>query len=177
MIYPSHLRLEKINSPKFAFKFFFFFFLFLLNCSRPTQETPEGTLTLFIDERFADASEENLMKYFTSAFKLKLQVELKESLDQAGNSNDALAEVEFKKQYKKKDFNISHMNCEKPDYCVARYVLEYYTVNQKESKSQFLTETKKVAIMKKVDGQWFIDDVEHLKTYHESLEQIEVKAQ
>jgi hypothetical protein len=171
MNYRWNLRMVKIS--------FSFIILMstLFNCSRPTQDTPEGTLNLFIQERFSDSNEEQLMKYFTNDFKLKLQVELKESLDQAVPQADSVAEVEFKKKYKKKDFSISKMNCDKTDQCVARYILEYFTVNDKDQKQQFLTETKKVAILKKVDGQWLIDDVEHLKTYHESLEQIEIKAQ
>ena len=153
-----------------------FLVLLLSSCSAPDQSTPEGTLKLFISQRFNDATDADLMKFFTNDFKLKMQVEIKESAASEDNKQVPPAEIEFKKKFLKKDFEISKQTCSRPELCIIRYVLSYYSLGEQPNQKQFLTETKKVAILKKVDGLWLIDDVEHLKTYHESLEQIEVKA-
>ncbi|MDH4467761.1 MAG: hypothetical protein QE271_06855 [Bacteriovoracaceae bacterium] len=168
--------MELIRSVRFCGRFgFIFIFLFLFSCSAPDQSSPDGTLKLFIAQRFNDASDADLMKFFTNDFKLKMQVEIKESANGEENPIPP-AEIEFKKKFLKKDFEISKQTCTKPELCIIRYILSYYSLGDKPNQKQFLTETKKVAILKKVDGFWYIDDVEHLKTYHESLEQIEIKS-
>ena len=172
MNYPRSFLLGPIPLAKFFCLFCFFVFL---SCSVPDQSSPEGTLKLFISERFNDVPDSDLMKFFTNDFKLKMQVEMKES-GALEEKQTPPAEVEFKKKFIKKDFEISKQTCTKPDTCIIRYILSYYSMGDQPNQKQFLTETKKVAIVKKVEGFWYIDDVEHLKTYHEALEQIEVKA-
>lgn len=140
-----------------------YFFVLLFSCTKEPG-TPEAVLTQYVESRFDGKNIDDVSDQLTEEFKLKV-----------GDSTNVEKEKFWKLNGLKKDkFKIVSSSCDQEE-CNITYYVSYFTMDS--DKKDFLTETKKIAGMKKVDGKWKINDITHLKTFHDSLNDIDVKVE
>ena len=92
------------------------------------------------------------------------------------SSLEAMTEEEFTRfadlrSIKRDTFKVLSKNCQEKR-CYVTYSLGYRQAP--EGKTTWHSEVKKIAEVQWIEGKWLIADVSNLKTYHESVETIEV---
>lgn len=125
-----------------------------------TPNSPEGVLTKFVKERFNGTSVEDLKDLLSEKYLANIE-ELRGG------------EYEVLKEYKRKKFKIISKNCVEGS-CKVTYFISY--IKEKDNKGESETETKKVATLIKSDDQWLIDEIDHIKTYHDMINKLEVES-
>ena len=116
----------------------------------------------FIDERFEGSSFKDLSDFTSENFKKNL-----ESIE----SMDAKEAAEFKvlKGIKKRESKIIASNCDQSNTtCEITYYVSY--ADDSSGKRIAITDTKKIATLIKIDEKWKIEDIKHIKTFHEMKE-------
>ena len=132
----------------------------MFSCNTKAPTSPEGVLNHFITKRFSGAKVSELSKYVSQDFLNKM---------------DSLSGTKYEEltNYKKGKVKVISKQCEKDgSLCKLTYYIAY---SQKEGgKRAYDTETKKVANILKSGESWVIDDIHHIKTYHDMIEKLEV---
>lgn len=145
----------------------FIIIVFLGGCFAPNLETPEKLLQHYIYLAFSGIEEKELEQHLTPEFLEKLKKELAAS---GANSR----QISFK-NLKLKNYKMLNKLCEKENVCQLRFEVNYEELNAQTQKVEFQTETRKLAVIKKNDNkEWKIDEIDHLKTYHDIKSQIDV---
>jgi hypothetical protein len=135
-------------------------FILLLTSCLDKKTTPESALNSFIKDRFSGKSLEDLKDRITSDF----YKEFTEGENDIKESN-----IWVLKDQSLKKFKVLNKACEETS-CQITYFISYFTNDGK--KKAFLTETKKIAQMELKDEKWLIKSITHLKTYHDSLQNL-----
>jgi hypothetical protein len=134
--------------------------LLLISCKK--ENNAEGSLKSFINYRFSkNQNKEGILEKMTNPLKEKYETLTPEEFDQ----------LLLTTNLKVTRLKILNSNCEKEEVCYVTYLLNYDTFNEKNEKS-FSTELKKIAELRLVDKQWKIADVNNVRTYHDSKEEI-----
>ncbi|MBF0298512.1 MAG: hypothetical protein HQK51_07310 [Oligoflexia bacterium] len=139
-----------------------FFVINFFGCNQ-SDITADKTLQNYVEQRFDNnQSKTTILQKVTGA--LYLQIE-------------QMNEEEFKnfsstKNIKKKEFKILSSRC-KNDQCYITYYLSYYNIDS-SNKTEVITDVKKVAEVIKEDGIWKIKDIVNIKTYHKSLDELQI---
>lgn len=125
-------------------------------------DSPEAALKEFIDSRL----EKVVSKEFV----------VERTTGKLRSSLEAMTEEEFTRfadlrSIKRDTFKVLSKNCQEKR-CYVTYSLGYRQAP--EGKTTWHSEVKKIAEVQWIEGKWLIADVSNLKTYHESVETIEV---
>ncbi len=136
--------------------------LLLVSCSGQ-QGTPESALNYYVKSRFENKSLEETKDFLTEDFYDLL----------TGEENPDTERIWQLDNLKLKNYKILTTSCGAED-CRITYYLSYYT--QADGHNEFLTETKKIAKLVKDDEKWKISDVSHIKTFHDSLNKIDIES-
>ena len=125
-------------------------------------DSPEAALKDFIDSRIEKIVSRDFIVERTTGKLL--------------SSLEAMSEEEFNRfadlrSIKRDSFKILSKNCQEKR-CYVTYSLGYKLAP--EGKTTWRSEIKKIAEIQWIEGKWLIADVSNLKTYHESVETIEV---
>lgn len=124
--------------------------------------SPESALKDFIQLRLEKSvGRSELLERLTGKMKISI-----ESMDDA--DYEKFADL---RQYKRESFRIISKSCQEKR-CYVTYALSYRTAPDK--KATWASEVKKIVELQWVEGKWLIADVSNIKTYHESVEAIEV---
>lgn len=136
--------------------------LFLLTACLQDDTSPEGVLKSFIEAR--------IDSLVTREFVLeRVTGKMKQSLENI--SDEEFAKFADMRGVKKDSFKVLSKSCQEKT-CYLTYSVGYRTLDDKDEKTSYTTEVKKIAEVVSVDGKWLIADVSNIKTYHESLEPI-----
>jgi len=139
----------------------------LSSCFEPKLDTPEKLLQHYVYLAFAGTDDKDLEKHLTANFINKIKEE------QSTNPTGA-RQISFK-NLKLKNYKMLNKMCEQENVCQLRFEVSYEEKNATSDKVDFQTETKKLAIIKKVENnEWRIDEIDHLKTFHDMKTQIDV---
>jgi hypothetical protein len=136
-------------------------FVLLFSCSF-SDDNAEKVLTTYVNARFEGKTVDDVKDSLTEDFY--------KSVQDAGS--EEREKIWILDNLKLKTFKVLSSNCSEEN-CQITYYISYYT--HSNGKNDFLTETKKIAEMKKVNNLWKIAGVTHIKTFHDSLNDIEVK--
>lgn len=120
---------------------------------------PEGVLTSFVNERFEGKSFSDVRGYLSDSYQTQMS-------EITGTKFEALRNL------KKKKFKIISKKCNELD-CNITYFVSYVTLDDK--KEEFKTETKKIAKIVKLGDQWLIDKIDHIKTYHDIVDELKIE--
>lgn len=134
----------------------------LLSACINKADSPEAALKDFIDSRLEKIVSKDFVVERTTG-------KLRSSLE-------AMNEQEFTRfadlrSFKRDTFKVLSKNCQ-DKRCYLTYSLGYHQAP--EGKTTWHSEVKKIAEIQWIEGKWLIADVSNLKTYHESVETIEV---
>lgn len=137
--------------------------LFLFTgCLKDDISTPEGALKSFIESR--------LDTLVTREFILeRVSGKMKQSLENI--SDEEFTKFADMRGVKKDSFKILSRSCQEKT-CYLTYSVSYRTLDDKDEKTAYSSEVKKIAEIVNENGKWLIADVSNIKTYHESLEPI-----
>jgi hypothetical protein len=136
--------------------------LFLLTACLKDDTTPEGALKTFIESR-VDA-------VVTREFVLdRVTGKMKQSLENI--SDEEFTKFADMRGLKKDSFKVLSRSCQEKT-CFLTYSVSYRTLDDKDDKTAYTSEVKKIAEVVNENGKWLIADVSNIKTYHESLEPI-----
>jgi hypothetical protein len=124
------------------------------------KNTPEDTLAVFIQKRFQGKSIDDLKSFLSGNFFKNFE-----------DSSDDLKEQSLWviKDQSLKKFKVIDKACDEQK-CKITYFVSYFT--NKDNKREFMTETKKMAELIKENKKWVIESITHLKTYHDSLQNL-----
>lgn len=137
-----------------------------VGCNKQTLNTPEEVLDFYVHQAFSGASNEELEKYLSPEF-------LKTMKDSAGNETDQRISL---KNLKLLEYHLIEKNCENEDKCQLRYFVSYNELNPQDSSVDFSSQTKKIAVLvKNQNNEWKIDEIDHLKTFHDLTKVINVE--
>ncbi|MBF0360994.1 MAG: hypothetical protein HQK49_08280 [Oligoflexia bacterium] len=129
----------------------------------PKNVSPDKALQDYVEQRFGSGqSKESILQKVTGP--LYLQIEQM--------SDDEFKNFSATQNIKKKEFKILSSRC-KDNQCYITYYLSYFNVDS-NNKTEVLTDVKKVAEVIKEDGAWKIKDIVNIKTYHKSLDELQV---
>jgi len=141
-------------------KLFFFSFLVFSLFSCNQSDGPEGSLKKYIDYRFSDSqTKEGILKKTTG--KMYEYISTLEN-----NELDSFIQLN---RVKRKKFKVKSKKCTE-DVCFITYIVGYDHLT--EGQKTFDVEVKKVAELRLVDSYWKIFDVNNVKTYMNSKEEI-----
>ncbi len=138
----------------------FFLLLFFVACNGPG--TPESALKGFVNLSFKGSKDKtDYLARLTGPLLAKYS---------------SMGQEEFNKLligegFKKNSFKILIKNCEEQK-CFITYVIKY---NQKGQNSSYDIDTKKVAELVNEDDRWKISDVNDIKTFIDSSEEIRIQ--
>jgi len=137
---------------------FCFLAIFIFSCNQ--KDGPVNTLKKYIDYRFSsEQSKEGILEKTTG--KLHDYVSVLE-----GNTLDAFMKS---RNVKKKKLSIKSKKCTE-DICFITYIVAYNHFS--EGKNTFDIEVKKIAELRLIEDVWKIYDVNNVKTYMESKEEL-----
>lgn len=140
---------------------------FLQSCFDPKLDSPEKLLQHYIYLAFSGTNEAELEKYLTPELLQKIKVE------QTTNPTNA-RKLSFK-DLKLKNYKMVNKLCEQENSCQLRFEVGYEEINSKTNKVDFQTDTRKIAVIKMNENkEWKIDEIDHLRTYHDIKTQIDV---
>ncbi len=126
------------------------------------KNTPEGVLSDFISKRFeGNIDKEVIVEYITG----ELAQEIETMSDEEFNEFVAID------QLKKRKLVISNKSCEN-NKCYLTYLLSYNTIE--DGQKAFQTDTKKIAEISNTESGWKISKITHLKTFHDSKQEIDI---
>ncbi|MBA2405245.1 MAG: hypothetical protein H0V66_10780 [Bdellovibrionales bacterium] len=141
-------------------KLFVFLFLAVLASCVKENAGPESALKDFVESRVGKVIDRAYVLERVSGKMLKsFEAMPAEIFQQFADMKDIKSE----------SFKVLSKSCEDKK-CFLTYSVSYLT--KKDNKALFSSEVKKVAEMVEVDSKWLIADVNNIKTYHESLEPI-----
>lgn len=136
--------------------------LFLLTACLKDDTSPEGALRTFIESRMDSVvTREFVLERVTGKMKLSLE----------NISDEEFAKFADMRGVKKDSFKVLSRSCQEKT-CFLTYAVSYRTLDDKDDKTAYTTEVKKIAEVVNENGKWLISDVSNIKTYHESLEPI-----
>ena len=135
-------------------------FALLSSCVGTSPKSPEGTLSKFIKLRFEGKSLSDLNYLVTDNFKEKM---------------DSLSDTKYEelKNYKKRKFEVLNKQCS-PETCQLTYYVSY--TEQNSGIKEVETETKKIAKLVKSKEKWLIDEISHIKTYHDMINKLNIES-
>lgn len=141
----------------------FIFVLFLATaCLKDDVSTPEGALKSFIESR--------MDTLVTRDFVLeRVSGKMKQSLENI--TDEEFTKFADMRGVKKDSFKVLSRSCQEKT-CYLTYSVSYRTTDDKDEKTAYTSEVKKIAEVVNENGKWLIADVSNIKTYHESLEPI-----
>jgi len=152
----------------FAYAFVFCFLIFQ-SCDLLKNPEPESVLENYVRLAFSSSPDIALVKYFTSNFLEKLKLEQE-------SSRGAFSRTLKFENLKLVKFEIQGKECLGDGQCKMRYFVSYNEIGQ-DDKIIYSTETKKIALLK-LDSEkgWLIDEIDHMKTFHEIKDELKVEA-
>jgi hypothetical protein len=140
----------------------YLFLLVLLTGCFESGNSPESAIKEFISLRLEKTvGRGEVLEKLTGKMKISI-----ESMDDG--DYEKFADL---RQYKRESFRIISKSCQEKK-CYVTYALGYRTAP--DNKATWTSEVKKIAELQWVEGKWLIADVSNIKTYHESVEAIEV---
>ena len=140
---------------------YFFFLVFLTACFE-SGNSPESALKEFIEVRLEkNVGRSDILDKLTGKMRISI-----ESMD-----DEDYQKFSDLRQYKRESFRIISKSCQEKR-CYVTYALSYRTAP--ENKATWTSEVKKIVELHWVEGKWLIADVSNIKTYHESVQTIEV---
>lgn len=136
--------------------------LFVLTGCFESGNSPESALKGFIESRLDKAaSKSDLIERLTGKMKISI-----ESMD-----DDDFEKFADLRKYKRESFRIISKSCQEKK-CYLTYALSFKTIPDKQA--TWSSEVKKIVELQWIGSKWLIADVSNIKTYHESMEVIEV---
>ena len=133
--------------------------LVILSCSK--KDSPEQILTSFVNYRFSQGQTRERLLEMTSG-------ELHQSISAM---SDEAFEVFSKLPIKKRRFKIIKTRCLEGK-CSISYFIKYETFKGEEKTST--VETKKIAVVKNIEGMWKIANVSNIKEFHDSTQSVDI---
>ncbi len=132
--------------------------LFITSCMEQNIKTPEGVLKKYVESRFKGEKIEDLKDYVS---------------DKYFESQQGLRDTKFDKldHIKKKKFKFISKSCNESS-CKLTYYVSYASYEGKTKNTD--TETKKIATLIPSGESWVIDSIDHIKTYHDIDQKIEI---
>ena len=133
--------------------------LLLLSCN--SNNSPEGVLSGFIQKRLDDEIVIDDLKDFLTGDLLE---EYTQALSEEPNKlNEA-------NNFKKSKVSIVYKNCT-GDECSITYSLSYDAqASDDKTQKDVSISVKKIALIVKIDGKWYISDISDVKSYYEFKE-------
>jgi len=121
-------------------------------------KNPEGVLQKFVESRFKGTKVGDLKNLVSDKYFESIQ-------EMRDTKYDTLDHI------KKKKFKLISKNCSEVN-CKITYYVSYGEYDGKKKQSD--TETKKIATLIPNGETWLIDQVDHIKTYHDMGNHLEV---
>ncbi|MBT3584967.1 MAG: hypothetical protein HN509_08675 [Halobacteriovoraceae bacterium] len=139
--------------------------IFLVFSSCTKKKTPEEMLTDFVNYRFSSNQDrQTILEKTTGGLNVKI----------ASMSDDEFAAFVDLKGFRKKKLKINLKKCTEKQ-CFITYTLGYdQKIRENEKKEPFSVEIKKIAELHLDSGIWKVNDVNNVKTYYNSQENIDV---
>lgn len=139
-------------------KIFLLSFLFI-SCEK--SGSPESRLKGYVKFRFEEGhTKEEILSWLADPLRAKYE-------DLSDQQFKTISDV---KGLKLKKFRVVNSNCSNPKACYITYTIKYETSRQNQS--VFSTEVKKIAELKQDGDTWKIADVNNIKTFHSSEDEI-----
>ncbi len=135
-----------------------FALLFLFSCVDQNIKTPEGVLKKYVEGRFKGKKVESLKDYVS---------------DNYFESQQSIRDTKYDDldYIKKKRFKFISKNCSEVN-CKITYYISYASYEGKTKDTD--TDTKKIATLIPSGETWVIDSIDHIKTFHDINQKIEV---
>jgi len=139
----------------------------LSSCFEPKLDTPEKLLQHYVYLSFAGTDDKELEGHLSEEF-------LKKIKEEQASSPTGSRQISFK-NLKLKNYKMLNKMCEQENICQLRFEISYEEKNPTSEKIEFQTDTKKLAVIKRLaNNEWKIDEIDHLKTVHDMKSQIDV---
>lgn len=139
----------------------------LVSCFAPKLDTPEKLLQHYVYLAFGGTDEKELEQHLTPEFLEKIKAE-------QANATPNPRQISFK-NLKLKNYKMLNKLCEQEKVCQLRFEVSYEEKNAQSQKVEFQTETRKLAVIKQNEkNEWKIDEIDHLKTFHDMKTQIDI---
>jgi hypothetical protein len=127
------------------------------------EKAPDSYLKSFVEEFFkTEIKKEDLIEKTSGRLKVSIESMTDDEFKSFSNPSTLVAN----------SFEILSSACQE-ESCYLTYRLSYKTKSP-DSQGEWSTQVKKIAHLQKFDKDWKVEDIENIKTFHETAQPLEV---